>query len=79
MTRERVLVVDDEPIVTEVVERYLLREGFQVMVAADGEAALELARDNGPDLIVLDLMLPKLDGLGSAASFGWKAAFRSSC
>ena len=63
MSRERVLVVDDEPIVTEVVERYLLREGYQVMVAADGEAALELARDNGPDLIVLDLMLPKLDGL----------------
>jgi DNA-binding response OmpR family regulator len=63
MSRERVLVVDDEPIVTEVVQRYLLREGYQVTVAADGETALKAARDDGPDLIVLDLMLPKLDGL----------------
>ncbi|MCC6756022.1 MAG: response regulator, partial [Solirubrobacterales bacterium] len=59
----RVLVVDDEAIVTEVVQRYLVREGFQVMIAADGEAALELARNEDPDLVVLDLMLPKLDGL----------------
>ena len=63
MSQERVLVVDDEPIVTEVVQRYLIREGYQVTVAADGETALELAREGGPDLIVLDLMLPKLDGL----------------
>ena len=63
MSRERVLVVDDEAIVTEVVERYLVREGYRVTVATDGEAALELAREGGPDLVVLDLMLPKLDGL----------------
>lgn len=63
MSRERVLVVDDEAIVTEVVERYLVREGYQVTVASDGHKALELARNEGPDLIVLDLMLPKIDGL----------------
>ena len=63
MSQERVLVVDDEPIVTEVVQRYLAREGYRVTVAADGESALKLARETGPDLIVLDLMLPKLDGL----------------
>jgi two-component system, OmpR family, response regulator VicR len=63
MSNERVLVVDDEPIVTEVVQRYLVREGFHVMMAADGETALKLARDAGPDLVVLDLMLPRLDGL----------------
>jgi two-component system response regulator VicR len=63
MSQERVLVVDDEPIVTEVVQRYLAREGYRVTIAADGESALRLARETGPDLIVLDLMLPKLDGL----------------
>ena len=63
MSNERVLVVDDEPIVTEVVQRYLVREGYHVMMAADGETALKLARDAGPDLVVLDLMLPRLDGL----------------
>ena len=60
---ERILVVDDEAIVTEVVQRYLVREGFDVTLARDGQAALEAARREGPDLIVLDLMLPKLDGL----------------
>src|SRR5437868_9547890 len=60
---ERILVVDDEPIVTEVVERYLVREGFRVTLARDGEAGLEAARRDAPDLIVLDLMLPKVDGL----------------
>ena len=59
----KVLVVDDEPVVTEVVSRYLGREGFQVATADSGEAALSMAREWEPDLIVLDLMLPKIDGL----------------
>jgi DNA-binding response OmpR family regulator len=59
----RVLVVDDEPIVTEVIERYLRREGFAVSLAGDGRRGLELARSTAPDLVILDLMLPKLDGL----------------
>ena len=59
----RVLVVDDEPMVTEVLGRYLQREGFDVDLAADGEEAVRLARAQRPDLVVLDLMLPKLDGL----------------
>ncbi len=63
MSQERVLVVDDEAIVTEVVQRYLVREGFHVTTASDGESALKMARDIGPDLVVLDLMLPRLDGL----------------
>lgn len=58
-----VLVVDDEAIVTEVIERYLRREGYRVRVAADGERGIELARSLAPDLVILDLMLPKLDGL----------------
>ena len=60
---QRVLVVDDEPQIREVVQRYLSREGFQVATANDGEAALTAYHASKPDLVVLDLMLPKLDGL----------------
>lgn len=59
----RILVVDDENIVTEVVQRYLRLERYEVMVAEDGAQALELAREWHPDLVVLDLILPKIDGL----------------
>jgi len=58
-----VLVVDDEPIVREILERYLSREGFAVTTAADGQAALDAFEAARPDLIVLDLMLPRVDGL----------------
>lgn len=59
----RVLLVDDEAMVREVVTRYLEREGFAVAVAADGDAALELIGRCAFDLVVLDLMLPSVDGL----------------
>jgi two-component system response regulator ResD len=59
----RVLVVDDEPIVLEVLSRYLTRDGFGVDTASDGEAALEAFEGAHPDLLLLDLMLPKLDGI----------------
>jgi two-component system response regulator ResD len=58
----RVLVVDDEAIVRDVLTRYLEKEGFRVDAAEDGEVALELAARSRPDIVVLDLMLPKLDG-----------------
>ncbi len=63
LPRYRVLVVDDEPMVTEVVQRYLEREGIDVATAVDGDKALILARNWDPDLVVLDLMLPGIDGL----------------
>ena len=59
----RILVVDDEKTVTEVVERYLRHEGFDVSLAADGAEGLRVAEDWAPDLVVLDLMLPVVDGL----------------
>ena len=59
----RVLVVDDDPNVAEVVTLYLEREGFGVEVARDGHAALDRALAVPPDLVVLDLMLPGIDGL----------------
>jgi two-component system response regulator ResD len=60
---DHVLVVDDEEIVRAVLTRYLEREGFLVDVAADGEAAVDLVERSRPDIVVLDLMLPRLDGL----------------
>jgi len=57
------LVVDDERVVTEVVERYLNLEDFEVSLASNGHDALKTARDWHPDLVVLDLMLPGMDGL----------------
>ncbi|MGP4023159.1 response regulator [Actinomadura sp. 3N407] len=59
----RVLVVDDDPTVAEVVARYLARDGHEVVCVADGLAALRKALDHPPDLVVLDLMLPGMDGL----------------
>jgi two-component system, OmpR family, response regulator ResD len=61
--RGSVLVVDDEPTIAEVVSRYLERAGYRTRVAADGVQAIEAAAHQRPDLVVLDLMLPKLDGL----------------
>ena len=59
----RVLVVDDDPALAEVVARYLRREGFEVDYAADGATGLERALSTLPDLVVLDLMMPGMDGL----------------
>ncbi len=58
-----ILVVDDDPNIREVVGLYLRRGGYVVVPAADGEEALESYRRHSPDLVVLDLMLPKLSGL----------------
>ncbi|HEX6620823.1 MAG TPA: response regulator transcription factor [Solirubrobacteraceae bacterium] len=62
-TRPRALVVDDERALVDVVARYLEREGFDVLAAYDGEQAVALARDEHPDVIILDLMLPGIDGI----------------
>ncbi|EST24915.1 hypothetical protein N566_24775 [Streptomycetaceae bacterium MP113-05] len=62
-THRRVLVVDDDPTVTEVVGSYLDRAGFTVDVTSDGASALARAEAGPPDLVVLDLMLPGVDGL----------------
>ncbi len=59
---ELILVVDDEPKVSRLARDYLEKHGFRVATAADGQAALTIARREKPDLIILDLMLPILDG-----------------
>jgi two-component system, OmpR family, response regulator ResD len=58
-----VLVVDDEPIVRDVVVRYLERDGFETLVAGDGDTARALIEQTPPELVVLDVMLPGTDGL----------------
>jgi two-component system, OmpR family, response regulator ResD len=61
--RGSVLVVDDEPTIREIVARYLERAGYEARVAVDGRSALSALRERAADLVVLDLMLPGIDGL----------------
>ena len=61
--KETILVVDDEPKITRLARDYLENSGFQVLTSGDGIQALAVARQEKPDLIVLDLMLPGMDGL----------------
>ena len=63
MARRRVLVIDDDAKTIELVKLYLSRDGYQVLTAYDGVEALRIAREIHPNLIVLDLMLPDIDGL----------------
>ena len=60
--RYRILLVDDEPSIVKMVGKRLEVEGFEVLIAIDGQEGLDKARAERPDLIVLDLMLPKLNG-----------------
>jgi len=59
----RILVVDDEPAVTDLLAYNLRKAGYEPLLAADGSEALRLARESNPDLILLDLMIPEVDGL----------------
>jgi DNA-binding response OmpR family regulator len=61
--RGSILVVDDEPTIGEVLSRYLERAGYRTCVAHDGAAAMVAVAEHDPDLVVLDIMLPRLDGL----------------
>ena len=67
MTEPLILVVEDDRKTAELIRLYLEHEGYRVLWAADGRAALDMARQNQPDLIVLDLMLPVLGGVVAIA------------
>jgi two-component system response regulator MprA len=60
---ERILIIEDDPAILKVVQRSLAYEGYIVDIATDGRSGLNLARDHHPDLVILDWMLPGLDGL----------------
>lgn len=62
MSQEKVLVVDDEPELAELVRDYLKKEGFEVILAFDGEQGLEIYQRHKPSLVILDILLPKIDG-----------------
>jgi DNA-binding response OmpR family regulator len=62
MTKKKILVVEDEAELTRAIQIRLEQAGYEVLIAYDGKEALEKAREENPDLIVLDLMLPKIDG-----------------
>lgn len=59
----KLLIADDEAKIRETIRDYMAAKGFEVLLAADGEQAVELAADRTPDIIVLDVMMPRLDGL----------------
>ncbi|MEM6628900.1 MAG: response regulator transcription factor [Bacteroidota bacterium] len=59
----KILIVDDEVDILELLEYNLTKEGYQVLTAMDGEAAIEIASKENPDMVLLDIMMPKLDGI----------------
>jgi len=63
MSKTQIMIIEDEPSIAEVVSLYMRRAGFQVQLAEDGKTALDLLNRQLPDLVILDLMLPKVDGL----------------
>jgi len=62
LSAKKILIVDDDINICELLRLYLTKEGFDTVVCNDGETALKIALENTPDLILLDIMLPKLDG-----------------
>src|SRR5258706_10706053 len=73
LTPTRVLVVDDEPDITGLVAYHLAKTGYRVITAANGREALDLARSDHPDLVVLDVMLPGLSGFDVLAELRRRA------
>jgi two-component system alkaline phosphatase synthesis response regulator PhoP len=72
----KVLIADDEPDILEILKYNLLNEGYEVITARDGDEALEKARRNQPDLLVLDVMMPKKTGVEVCGILRAQAAFR---
>ena len=62
MSKEKILVVDDDVNICELLRLYIERDDYQVVIANDGEQAVELFNREQPDLVLLDIMLPKMDG-----------------
>lgn len=75
--KKRILLVDDEPDVQRVVASRLTTMGFEVLCARDGQEGLDLARKESPDAILLDLMLPKLDGYKVCRMLKFDKAFEN--
>ncbi|MHA1864216.1 MAG: response regulator transcription factor [Candidatus Thorarchaeota archaeon] len=72
-----ILVVDDEELTTQLAQTFLEKYGFRVIIASDGEAGLELAYAENPDLILLDVMLPSMDGFAVCKKLKEDANFKN--
>ena len=73
----KILVCDDDKEIVEAIEIYLLQEGYDVLKAYDGEEALKVLKDEKVDLLVIDVMMPRLDGIRAPLKFGRKITCRS--
>lgn len=73
----RILIIDDEPNIVLSLQFLMKREGFEVAVAGDGEAALRAMAERRPDLVILDVMMPKLNGFEVCQRIRAEPAFRS--
>jgi len=74
-----ILVVDDDKKTVDLIRLYLEKDGYRVLVAYDGRSAIDIARNRRPGLIILDLMLPKVDGLDVCRLLRLSLMCRSSC
>ena len=72
----KILVVDDEPFIVQMVTSRLMASGYEVVSGADGQEALEKAHSEKPDLIILDVMMPKLDGYQACATLKQDVRFQ---
>ena len=61
--KQKILIVDDEPDILELIEYNLKKEGYQVYLAGNGQEGITIAKKVHPDLIILDIMMPKMDGI----------------
>jgi DNA-binding response OmpR family regulator len=76
-TKHKILVVDDEALTTELAKTFLEKHNFSVIIAADGETAISLAHSENPDLILLDVMLPAMDGFSVCKKLKSDAKFKN--
>ena len=74
-----ILVIEDEKPIQSVLKAFLVDAGYTVLLAGDGVEGLEKFHQHLPDLVLLDILLPGIDGLPSAKRFAWKAAYPLSC
>ena len=71
MAKNRILVIDDDENISKVIRLYLEKEGMEVLLAADGKTGLELFSKDNPDLVLLDIMMPEMDGRAPYVSPLW--------
>ena len=77
MSKKRILIVDDDPDIVATVEFILIGDGYQVFSAKNGEEALKQATREKPDLIIMDIMMPEMDGLDACRHFKMNSSLKS--